>query len=56
MTYVIDVFDSNLYVVETGLDNGPATALYIAFGFKIVKEWDTNHGIRKIKLELQISP
>lgn len=56
MTYVIDVFDSNLYVVETGLDNGPATALYIAFGFKIVKEWDTNHSIRKIKLELQTSP
>jgi ribosomal protein S18 acetylase RimI-like enzyme len=51
MEFVFDTFDSNLFVVETGLDNGPATQLYLKFGFKEVKQWNTNHGVRKIKFE-----
>jgi len=51
MEYVIQTFNSNLFVVETGLDNGPATKLYKTFGFYEVKQWDTEHGIRKIKFE-----
>ena len=51
MEFVLDTFDSSLFVVETGVDNGPASALYKKFHFKEVKQWDTNHGIRKVKFE-----
>lgn len=51
MKFAFNTFDSNLFVVETGLENAPASALYKKFGFKEVKQWDTNHGIRKIKFE-----
>jgi N-acetylglutamate synthase-like GNAT family acetyltransferase len=49
--FVFKTFDSNLFVVETGLANGPATALYKKFGFIEVHQWDTDHGIRKVKFE-----
>ena len=49
--FVFETFKSNLFVVETGLENGPATKLYEKFGFIEVHQWDTNHGIRKIKFE-----
>ncbi|GER59305.1 hypothetical protein ULMA_14130 [Patiriisocius marinus] len=51
MEFVFETFDSKLFIVETGLENGPATQLYKKFGFKEVKQWDTDHGIRKIKFE-----
>ena len=51
MKFVLNTFDSKLFVVETGLENGPATKLYEQFGFIEVKQWDTNHGVRKIKFE-----
>ena len=49
--FVFETFKSNLFIVETGLENGPATKLYEKFGFVEVHQWDTNHGIRKIKFE-----
>lgn len=54
LEFVFETFDSHLFVVETGVENGPATALYKKFGFKEVKQWDTDHGIRKIKFERRI--
>ena len=51
LTFIFETFKSNLFVVETGLENGPATKLYEKFGFVEVHQWDTNHGIRKIKFE-----
>ncbi|MFT4666199.1 MAG: ribosomal protein S18 acetylase RimI-like enzyme [Polaribacter sp.] len=51
MEYVLHAFDSNLFVVETGLENVPAIKLYEGFGFKEVKQWDTDHGVRKVKFE-----
>lgn len=55
MEFVFNTFDSNLFIVETGLENEPATKLYKNFGFKEVKQWDTNHGVRKIKFERRIN-
>ena len=55
MEFVFNTYDSKLFVVETGLDNGPATELYKKFNFKEVKQWDTDHGIRKIKFERRIN-
>jgi ribosomal protein S18 acetylase RimI-like enzyme len=51
MEFVFNTFDSKLFVVETGLENMPATELYKKFDFKEVKQWNTDHGIRKIKFE-----
>jgi len=51
MAFVINTFNSNLFIVETGLNNEPASELYKKFNFKEVKQWDTDHGIRKIKFE-----
>ena len=50
---ILDTYDSKLFTVETGLANRPAIQLYEKFGFKKTKIWDTDHGIRKIKFELQ---
>lgn len=55
MAFVINSFDSNLFIVETGVENGPATLLYKKIGFKEVKQWDTEYGIRKIKFELKMN-
>jgi ribosomal protein S18 acetylase RimI-like enzyme len=55
MEFVLNSFDSNLFIVETGVENGPATLLYKKIGFKEVKQWDTEYGIRKIKFELKVN-
>jgi ribosomal protein S18 acetylase RimI-like enzyme len=51
MEFTLDTFNSSLFIVETGLANAPATDLYKKFNFQVVKEWDTEFGIRKIKME-----
>ena len=52
--FTISNFESNLYIVETGVENTPACNLYKKFGFQEVKQWDTKFGIRKIAFELEI--
>ena len=53
--FVFENYDSNLFVVETGVDNEPATKLYLNAGFIEVRQWDTEYGIRKIKFEKRIN-
>lgn len=53
LRFVLTAYKTELFTVETGLANGPATQLYLSFGFVKTKEWDTNHGIRKIAFELR---
>ena len=55
MEFVFETLDSKLFIVETGLENGPATQLYKKFGFQEVKQWDTDHGVRKIKFERRLT-
>jgi ribosomal protein S18 acetylase RimI-like enzyme len=52
--FVFETFESNLFIVETGLANGPATKLYEKFGFVAAHQWDTDFGIRKVKFEKRI--
>jgi ribosomal protein S18 acetylase RimI-like enzyme len=54
MEFTLNTFDSNLFIVETGVDNKPASKLYMEFGFIEVKQWDTDHGVRKVKFEKRI--
>ena len=51
VTHVLRTYDSPEYTVETGLDNGPATALYLKFGFRKILEYDTDHGVRKVRFQ-----
>ena len=53
MEYVIQTFASERYIVETGVENGPATKLYLKLGFREVDQWDTEIGIRKVKFEMR---
>ena len=54
MQFTLDNFYSDLYVVETGVENEPASRLYKDFGFVEVKQWDTNQGVRKVKFERRV--
>lgn len=44
---------SKRYTVETGAANLPACRLYESSGFKEIKEWETEYGIRKVRFELR---
>ncbi len=52
MEFVLTNFDSEIFTVETGLQNKPASKLYQKFNFKEVRQWDTDHGVRKIRFKL----
>ena len=52
MNYILQKFSSKVVTVETGLENIPASKLYTSFHFKEVKQWDTDHGVRKIRFKL----
>lgn len=54
MEYVLASFDTRLFTVETGVGNGPASALYLKLGFVEVKQWDTEFGVRKIRFEKKV--
>ncbi len=49
--FVFDNFKTNRLTVETGVDNLPAVRLYKNYGFEEIKQYDTNHGIRKVRFE-----
>ena len=49
--YTLQNFSSKIFTVETGLENIPASKLYTSFHFKEVRQWDTDHGVRKIRFE-----
>lgn len=55
LAFVFNRFDSKCFKVETGTNNEPATGLYKKLGFKEVKQWDTDFGIRKTLFERRIN-
>ena len=52
--HVLQRFSSKVFTVETGLENIPASTLYKNFGFKEIRQWDTDHGVRKVRFELNL--
>ena len=52
--FILDTYKSSSFTVETGLDNHPAIRLYKSFDFQEQYQWDTNHGVRKVKFEKRI--
>lgn len=49
LSYIFSNFDSPMFTVETGIDNDPAVSLYEKNGFVEVRQWETEHGIRKVR-------
>ena len=52
--FILDSYKSKEFTVETGIDNHPAIKLYKSFGFQEQEQWDTNHGVRKVRFEKRI--
>lgn len=52
--FIFETYNTPTLSVETGLANLPAISLYKKFGFIETKQWNTNHGVRKIRFEKQI--
>ena len=52
--FILDTYKSKIFTVETGIDNHPAIKLYKRFGFQEQEQWDTNHGVRKVRFEKRI--
>lgn len=51
VAHAFEQYQTPLFTVETGLANEPATQLYLQMGFSKVLEYDTEHGIRKVRFE-----
>jgi len=51
VSFILDYYKSKSFTVETGLANYPAIKLYKEFDFQEIKQWDTDHGIKKIQFE-----
>ena len=49
--FILDTYKSKIFTVETGLDNHPAIRLYTSFDFEEQEQWDTKHGVRKIRFK-----
>ena len=52
--FILDTYKSRIFTVETGIDNHPAIKLYKSFGFQEQEQWDTNHGVRKVRFQKRI--
>ena len=52
--FILETYKSKTFTVETGIDNHPAIKLYKSFGFQEQEQWDTNHGVRKVRFEKKI--
>ena len=54
LKYIFKNINQKTFTVETGVDNLPAINLYKKFLFQEVKQWDTNHGVRKVRFKLSL--
>jgi GNAT superfamily N-acetyltransferase len=54
MKYVLEKYQTSLFTVETGVLNIPAIQLYTKLGFVETQQWDTDHGVRKVRFEKHI--
>jgi len=51
ISYIFEIYKTDMFTVETGAANLPAIKLYEKHGFTLVKEWETAFGIRKVRFE-----
>lgn len=53
ISFILSKRASLIFTVETGLNNIPAIKLYRSMGFKQTRQWDTDHGVRKVAFALR---
>lgn len=51
LDYIFNSIKSKKYIVETGINNTPAVNLYLKNEFIEVRQWDTDHGVRKVRFQ-----
>ena len=51
VNFVFKTYPAKVFTVETGAANKPATELYLKCGFKELYQYETDHGIRKVRFE-----
>lgn len=51
VNFVFSLVGYSFVTVETGVDNIPAVSLYKKVGFLELEQFDTDHGVRKIKFK-----
>ena len=49
--FILDTYKSSIFTVETGVENIPAVKLYKSFNFEEKDQWDTNHGVIKVRFK-----
>jgi len=49
--FILDTYKPSTFTVETGLDNHPAIRLYKSCDFIEQYQWDTNHGVTKVRFQ-----
>tara|TARA_B100000700_G_C15043982_1_gene856875 strand:- start:2834 stop:3292 length:459 start_codon:yes stop_codon:yes gene_type:complete len=49
--FVLEKYTSKIFTVETGLKNYPAIKLYRIFNFQEQGQWDTDHGVTKVRFQ-----
>jgi len=52
VSFVFSTYSSKIFTVETGAANKPATELYRKHGFREILQYDTDHGVRKVRFEI----
>ncbi|MFT5819969.1 MAG: ribosomal protein S18 acetylase RimI-like enzyme [Crocinitomix sp.] len=51
--HILQDYDAKIITVETGAANEPASRLYEKSGFVEIRQYDTDHGIRKVCFEMR---
>ena len=51
VNFVFNSYPTKVFTVETGAANDPATELYRKHGFREILQYDTDHGVRKVRFE-----
>ncbi len=51
ISFILDSPDSEIFTVETGLENKPAIRLYEKLGFQEVEQWKTTSGVKIVKFK-----
>lgn len=51
VSFILNTYTTKVFTVETGAANDPATELYRKHGFREILQYDTNHGVRKVRFE-----
>ncbi|MDX1314767.1 MAG: GNAT family N-acetyltransferase [Eudoraea sp.] len=55
VSFIFNTYSTKVFTVETGAANDPATELYRKHGFKEILQYDTNHGVRKVRFKKVLS-